>query len=620
MRTSWYNLLFIFFSLPGISKPLDTLDIMSVNGSFSLLNHAYFISTTSTTTIDSIVNSIRSGKEFTMLNKFNFGYNDTTYWIIVRVKNIKLSHERILLEIQNPHIDRLQAYCVEGTRIKKLGLETGDMNLFNTRSIPHRNYVWSLNECGVNDFDLVLRIEKRKSSLNIPAFLWTESAHRISSMRATLFFGICFGMMFVVLIYSLIAGIFLGARVYFFYAFFIFTSIFFLATYEGLSFQLLYPLLKNFNSLFRMLINGFVTLAFVIFSIEFLNIKSYAILLYRMLLVIIIIFSALLIATPFFKTVFITHGLFLIPFILTLSGIANLLLFVSALKLFSRQRLVSLFYLVAYFSIVIAVIISIMEDFGWFEVVPFNPLFIGALIEMLVFAFGISYKIKKVYDKKNLLMRNLHNHQKEMMQSYLQGVEKERMRIAGELHDGVGSRLSNLSRVISVLKSEAVDFVESEIVSLSDEIRNLSHQMMPAVMNYKVLTELVAELIVQAKKISSIEFTFQCYYFPEKLPENQTHELYRIIQEALNNIIKHSRATETDIQLFAHHQELVVSIEDNGIGFDQTIPGGLGLIQMKRRAEALGGKFEINSFKSYGTAILITIPILNIATTSEPAT
>lgn len=589
---------------------MDSLSLGEFKDKLSLRNHAYYLATPSTTTIDSIVQSLETSKNIKPLSKFNFGYNDTTFWLLLPVKKFPSNKEKFLLEIQNPHIDLLQAWCVTGSTITPLGKETGDMRLFNTRYVQHRNFIWSLNDCGSENFTLIIRIEKRKSSLNIPAFLWTESAHRNHSTRAMLFFGISFGMMLLVMIYSIIAGLLLNSPIYFRYALFVLTSIIFLATYEGLSFQVLYPNWSNFNSLFRMVINGLASITFVFFSQEFLNIKKYSILLNRVLNSIIIVFIALIIATPFFKYSFLDYGLFLIPIVLTLSGSANILLFMAAIKLFPTQRKVSAFYLVAYSAIIVAGIISIMADFGLLEILPFNPLFMGVLIEILVFSWGLSYLMKKVYEERNELMQRIHRHQKEMVQAYVAGIEKERERIAGELHDDVGSRLSNLRRLVNLSKTENLEFIENEIATLSDDVRNLSHQMLPTAMHYKGLAQLVADLISQLKKTSPIEYTFQCYDIPDTLPENQVHQLYRIIQEVLNNIARHSQASHADIQLFGHDNELVVTIEDNGVGFDVNARGGMGLTQMKARTEALNGKLEINSSAAHGTSLLITVPLV----------
>ena len=90
----------------------------------------------------------------------------------------------------------------------------------------------------------------------------------------------------------------------------------------------------------------------------------------------------------------------------------------------------------------------------------------------------------------------------------------------------------------------------------------------------------------------------------------QIQQAYRIVQEALNNIIKHAEATRVDIQLFEHPTEIDIIIEDNGKGFDLTnTKDRFGLDQMHIRTESLGGRIEINSHPGKGTHILVQIPV-----------
>jgi signal transduction histidine kinase len=98
--------------------------------------------------------------------------------------------------------------------------------------------------------------------------------------------------------------------------------------------------------------------------------------------------------------------------------------------------------------------------------------------------------------------------------------------------------------------------------------------------------------------------------FRECLSLDQIIQLYRILQEVINNAIKHSEATKIDIQVFGYKKEMSVSIEDNGKGFDIAKPtSGLGLNQLKIRAEILKGKIEINSHPDKGSLILVQVPL-----------
>lgn len=121
---------------------------------------------------------------------------------------------------------------------------------------------------------------------------------------------------------------------------------------------------------------------------------------------------------------------------------------------------------------------------------------------------------------------------------------------------------------------------------------------------------MVTELIIDSQKLTNTEFILQCYDIPDNLPEDVVQQSYRIIQESITNIIKHAQATQADIQLFGHDHEFVITIEDNGIGFNKaTNKKGLGHSQIESRAQSLDGKIEISSSINRGTQLMISIPI-----------
>jgi len=608
MKITCFNLLLILVTGLAHATSLDSIDLRVKHTKLSLLNRSYYIASSVQTPVDSIVDDLLKQKNIHQLSRINFGYNDSIFWLIVPFKHA-LNDNDFRIEIQNPNIDRIQAYCVRGDQIFPLGKETGDNLPFNTRYLAHRNFVWPLAACGYDDFTLILRIEKRNSSLNIPAYLWSTKEHSNHSAIMNVFFGVCFGMMAVVAIYGLIAGFFFKTRIYFLYFLFIITAIIFLATAEGLAFQILYPN-SDFNSIFRVIINGLATIMLILFSREFLNTKKYTPVIDKILLYDTAIFIFPLLLTPVLSEFYLRHSLIMVPVILSLSMVANIACFFAAVLSYQEQKRIASFYLAAYFITLFSGVISIMEDFGWIEKLPFNPLLLSALIEIMVFSLGLTYLMKAVYDERNDLTLKITRHQKEMMQAYVQGVEKERERIAGELHDDIGSRLGNLRRIASQSRTENFNYIENQIESLSDDVRNLSHQLSPPAARYKGLIQMVSELIGDLQKSTLTELSLQCFDVPEKLPEDVVQQTYRIIQEALNNMIKHAHAAHADIQLFGYEHELVITIEDNGKGFDlENTKKGLGLSQMKIRTEALGGTLEMSSSGGRGTQLMIHIPV-----------
>jgi len=196
-----------------------------------------------------------------------------------------------------------------------------------------------------------------------------------------------------------------------------------------------------------------------------------------------------------------------------------------------------------------------------------------------------------------------------MYTQYINGIEKERSRIAGELHDDVGSRLSYLKQLMVTHSTESIKTAD-QLEQLIKDVRQLSHDLAPPFTHVSGLVPLIEKLISETRLATGLEVKFQQHNYKEVLINNQIQQVYRIIQEALNNIVKHAQATRVDVQIFGHEGEVNISIEDNGIGFNPSeVPDGLGLNQMKIRTESLGGRIEINSHPGNGTLILISVPI-----------
>jgi Signal transduction histidine kinase len=305
------------------------------------------------------------------------------------------------------------------------------------------------------------------------------------------------------------------------------------------------------------------------------------------------------------------HSFFLLQVInIIMIVVIGLLLYVS-IGSYTVQKRNVLFFFSAFGAILIGSVAIILMEFGVLSLddIEINPYMIGSALELLLFSLGLTFQVKEIYDERNELSSRISRHQKEMMQAYVEGVEKERGRIAGELHDDIGSRLGNLRRIIGGINHAQRDYIEKQVETLSSDVRSLSHQLAPPT-NRKGLAQLTEDLILDVQPATATQFSLQCYDVPEKLSENITQQCYRILQEAINNILKHAKAATADIQIFGHDQELVITIEDDGAGFDSgSSKKSIGLQQLKARTESVQGIFEISSSSGKGTQIMIRIPL-----------
>jgi signal transduction histidine kinase len=584
----------------------STVDLFSPSLHWPLENEALIEDTDNRITLDSILYYIHAKPgAFRSLSRNNLGYVKSVYWLVIPFKRDQRIDSDFLLELQNPQVDKLQAFYYDSAGVSPLGPETGDIFPFRQRLYIHRNFVWPLPAGEGNEFFIILRIEKKNTSLNIPLYVWDANSFRSHNTSLIIFYGVALGMLVLMALYSIGAWAFLRKAIYGWFLARIVTGTLLLMAAEGLAFQLLYPEWTEFNGYFRVFINGLQAVVIIPFTQLFLGTKAYVPRLHKFLDILFHVQLALCISLPFFIDYYVANSLFWLPVALLLTVAISVFRILAALWVFRHEKITSVFYLAAYGITMLAGLLLIMEDFGWLEKFELNPLFIAVLAESLILSAGLTYLVKKVYDERNELSLRLSRHQKERMLSYIEGVEKERVRIAGELHDDIGSRLSNLRRMTGSPQSE----LEKQIEIISNGVRDLSHQLSPPTLQQKGLNHILRELILDVQPTTTIKFDLQLYDIPDELPETTAVNLFRITQEAINNTLKHSRATQADIQLFGYEKEIVLSYGDDGQGFDPgTTTRGIGLKNLKARVESLNGSLELTSTPGNGMQMMISVP------------
>ncbi|HJV18905.1 MAG TPA: sensor histidine kinase [Sediminibacterium sp.] len=235
--------------------------------------------------------------------------------------------------------------------------------------------------------------------------------------------------------------------------------------------------------------------------------------------------------------------------------------------------------------------------------------------------FIYSFYRRKQLRQEALMQATLRKSEELASKSILEAEENERKRIATDLHDGIGQIMSAAKMNLSAIEND-IPFTDEEqklkyqkIIHLIDEscveVRSISHNMMPnALLKYGLAS--AVRTFLDNVHSSSIKINFYSEGLDIKLDSNLEAVLYRVIQEAVNNVIKHAQASNLDITLIRDENNISVTIEDDGIGFDQTKMNkgdGIGLKNIKSRITYLKGSVEWDTMPEMGTAIIINIPI-----------
>ena len=199
------------------------------------------------------------------------------------------------------------------------------------------------------------------------------------------------------------------------------------------------------------------------------------------------------------------------------------------------------------------------------------------------------------------------------MQSMIAGQEVERERIAKDLHDSLGGLLSTIKLQIGNLgQADDQNPDLKKATNLLDiavsEVRTISQDLQPGALKRLGLVPAINDLVNRYQSSSGPDISFQHYDLPTEISQTFAMGIYRIVQEILNNAIKHAEATEIFIQLNMEGKDLVIHIEDDGIGFNPNQKfKSMGLENIKSRVNYLKGSMDIDSRINVGTSFIIHI-------------
>lgn len=215
----------------------------------------------------------------------------------------------------------------------------------------------------------------------------------------------------------------------------------------------------------------------------------------------------------------------------------------------------------------------------------------------------------------NMMARQI----RQQARARISGQDDERQRLSRDLHDGLGQwlaatryRLESIDCACPEKTSNNLDEAKKMVDEIMQELRKISDNLMPGTLREFGIKSAINALIREISSVTHTTFQINLENIPENLPPDFQIFVFRIVQEALNNVVKHSDSTTAAIEAELVENCLVLTIGDNGKGFDMKNSSenhGNGLRNMRERAQVLGGKMDIESKPGLGTKIKFVIPI-----------
>ena len=227
------------------------------------------------------------------------------------------------------------------------------------------------------------------------------------------------------------------------------------------------------------------------------------------------------------------------------------------------------------------------------------------LIVWLIYQNRVSH-LRKIAETKTVFSKQL-----------IESQEAERKRLASELHDGLGQNLVVIKNraMLGIKRGDDPEKVLKELNNISesatqalDEVREITNNLRPQLLDRLGLTKAINAML--KKVLGVIEINSEIDSIDKIFNENEEISIYRIVQESLNNVIKHSNATIAVVKIKRTENNVLIMIEDNGKGFaveNVRSNHGLGLVGLKERSQSLNGEFIIDSKIGAGTKIRVEI-------------
>ena len=253
----------------------------------------------------------------------------------------------------------------------------------------------------------------------------------------------------------------------------------------------------------------------------------------------------------------------------------------------------------------------------WWNTWWFRALCVLAFLAMLWTVYRL--RVGVLEDRQAILER----HQAEISalnERLMKAQEEERIRIAGELHDGVLQKITSLALELATATIELpsdsepkaeVRQVEKKLIEVGTEIRQLSHELHPAVLQEAGLPAALSLYCEEFGRLRGIPIAYQADESVEELSPGAALCIYRIAQEALGNVAKHAKAKQVQVRLTRSDSRVCLVVSDDGVGFNRDgsgKSGGLGLINMRERVRQLNGAFEFESEPGHGTTVKAEVP------------
>jgi signal transduction histidine kinase len=520
--------------------------------------------------------------------------------------------------ITNPHINFIQAWWLDDQKkLIRASEISGDHKAFKSREIISPSFAFqnpNTNRCRY----LLLCIDKRNEILTLNIHLGNIDFIEKRLTQETVLFGWLIGIVAVILIITLVLYFFVKDKIYLYYCGFLFFMLTYsIADFGFLNWLLAFETPKKLDSI-RPISLAVSMMFYVLFITRALQFKVSIPRTYQFLKVVSICYIGyILLALSLyllFKNNFVHYYGILISHYFQRGLLTILIIAVIQSALLKKP-----FAILISCSLLLFLIVHVVNHYYENGILPDELIFQHFLpiiytVDCLVMSIIIARTFLRFQKNAMNLSQELLQRNFEYNNKLNEVKEKDLSRISQYLHDNIGAEISAMRYDLEALKndpnpSEALNRIIEKSSQIANEVRNASHNLSPLMLERFGLKESVGQFLTQVNKSSSCNFQLDVIGEVESIDKNLKIILFQIIQEGIQNILKHAQAKNAILQIMCEPANIQLFIEDDGMGCDpETIKHGLGLDSIKQLLEFKKGVFQFISEPNKGVKIYVELP------------
>ena len=606
MKKIQLTFLTVFIFLVSLAQQSEKVIVLDENiSSVNLNTYTYNYATIDTgLTIDKVID-----QEFKYLpTGINVGVNDKIQWAKYNIENPTDSSKEMYIYFPYNHINKINVYTLYNKEIKRVKY-TGTFYNYKDKDIDSRGYPVLL-KLKPGQTTVFVKVEHLYLPLKGISFLLTEQKLRETIAKSENVIWLWRGVFIFALFITLVLFIAIKSKSFLYYFLLNLGVLIFFASEIGAFFVFFDTDTLDTIIDIKQFANIIILIFFPLFINEMTPVKALLPKLWK------VMFGAIFL-TPILwlicliPSVKYTYFLFFTTHVfISLSGIVFLLQLYFLFVAYRNKMKNALTMFIAYGFYVAAVFTNvILPDLGVVEnsLEVYNSFIYGSLFEIIMFMSILGRETLSVFKERAALLEKQKNHQAEIIRAIVESQEKERNNVGRELHDMIGGNISVIKQQVDKNNALLMSVIEKTIES----VRNLSHGLVTPLIKDDEFVDEIHELCML---LSNADLKVESHFhnWTKIQDADKATHIYRIIQELLQNTVKHSYAKKVLVQFILNKEgELTIMYEDDGIGFDYDKAyknKGLGIINIANRIKLIGASIIYDTQKGRkGTTVIINL-------------